>query len=67
MKKLIVLILLLTFCFSFSQEQKQLKIKEKKKYNGEQILVHKNTILIGRIDSLTKTYVIDSILYLEEK
>jgi len=66
MKKLILFILLL-FSLSFSQEQKQLKVKEKVKYNGEQILVHKNTILIGRIDSLTKTYVIDSILYLEEK
>lgn len=63
MKKAILFILLL-FCVSSAQE---LKIKEKKKYNGEQILVHKNTILIGRVDSLTNTYVIDSILYLEEK
>jgi len=55
---------MLLLCALNAQE---LKIKEKKKYNGEQILVHKNTILIGRIDSLTKTYVIDSILYLEEK
>jgi len=66
MKKLLLFILLL-FSLSFTQEQKQLKVKEKVKYNGEQILLHKNVILIGRIDSLTKTYVIDSILYLEEK
>ena len=66
MKKLILFTLLL-FSLSFSQEQKQLKIKEKVKYNGQQILLHKDVVLIGKIDSLTKTYVIDSVIYLEEK
>ena len=61
MKKLLFILLI---CFiSFSQEKP--KIIKKVKYDG-QILINKKTILVGKIDS-TKKFVIDSVIYLEEK
>jgi len=62
MKKIVVFILLL-FSLSFPQEKP--KVINKVKFDG-QILINKKTILIGKIDS-TKKFVIDSIIYLEEK
>jgi len=62
MKKIVVFILLL-FSLSFSQEKP--KVINKVKFDG-QILINKKTILVGKIDS-TKKFVIDSVIYLEEK
>jgi len=69
MKKLLLFVLcLLTILFLtkilFGQER---KVINKIKYTGQEFVITKNTYLIGHIDSLSHSYVIDSIIYLEGK